>query len=135
MIERLRYRDKELTSDVTFRSGDATNVDHLAYLLKMGNAQHVYLEPGDYTRYELVLTPIEAGSTHKPQPGLLVTRLLGGRVHGDPAILWDWPTGASEFQIEEAAVLLSDGNQWAMILFMWWLALLCGRDDILYREL
>lgn len=89
-------------------------------LLRRGEVVQGYLEPGDGTRYDLVLTPVGEGAPHAPQPGLIVSRMVGGRVLGC-AVLWDWTSEPNEFQIEEAAAKLCNGNEWSMKLLAWWI--------------
>lgn len=92
-----------------------------------GHSVYVDLQPGDGTRYELLLQPLDAflydqtGTVGVPswEPGyLLVTRLIGGQPVASVIIgaVPDESLGMSEL------MPLSHGNAWTLDLLTWWLA-------------
>lgn len=125
MPDQLLYRDIPMRAEGRDpRNSSTLTVPHVRAMLEQGHHVHMYLEPGDATRYDLVFTPLRSGSR---QTGLVVIRLIGGHFAA-AADLWDWTTGASEFQIDTAAGWLSKGNEWSHALFKWWLTLLCTEN-------
>lgn len=135
----LIYRDKPMASEMHVRVGTygptayggtgimLYQIENVRAALRRGEVVQGYIEPGDATRYDFVLTPVGDGAPHRPQPGLIVTRLTSGHINAC-AVLWDWTTGASAFQREEAAAKLSKGNEWSAKLIDWWLGELLGDE-------
>lgn len=124
-MKTLAYRGSPLTTDTLYPpTRETIELDELRATLKGGHHTYVHYEPGDYTRYDLVLTPIAQAN----QRAVIVTRLVGGYIAGC-AVLWDWERrGHDEFAMEEAARLLSNGNDWTTQLFAWWLTALCTAE-------
>lgn len=82
------------------------DIETLVVQLQHGMGRHVVLEPGDSTRYDLVITP----TIHDKE--LCVTRLIGG----DPvaSILVHPHSGDYEFS------KLANSNNWTWELLKWW---------------
>lgn len=97
------------------------------YLLEEGKPIIYGLEPGDGTRYTFLLCPVTETSTQK---GLYITRLGGRTPEGWSAVLWDWDTGSSAHQIEEAADAINVRNHpHTAVILRWFLAHLCNHFD------
>lgn len=97
--------------------------DVLLQLLHQGMQVHVQLEPGDGTRYDLLLTWLPAVRTafhlgDEARDGLLVTRVVGGQVVGSAVYGW-FSYGA--------IARIANGNEWSAELLSWWL------DELLER--
>lgn len=77
-------------------------------------AMQFALEPGDATRYNLVIARLKQGSSE----GWLITILDGGlnKITGS-AVLWT----PNAYEIGEAALALCGGNIWTQHLLDWWL--------------
>jgi hypothetical protein len=69
---------------------------------------HVRLEPGDGTRYDLVLIPELGGSN-----GLHTYRFIGGDPYSSEYV---YP-----YNIKKAMELLAGNNTWSIELLTWWM--------------
>jgi hypothetical protein len=100
-------------------------VDHLMYELRTRRAVHVQLEPGDGTRYDLVVTwaPAIAGAFYLTARDagdfLHVTRVIGGD------LIYSMLFG--EASIRPAHMPIANGNEWTAVVLAWWL------DELLSR--
>ena len=132
MRQPLFYHGKEMTSafDMARVVNDHAVVDitQISYVRAcLLNDKHVYgyLQPGDATLYDLILTPIRSYGGN--QKGLIVTRLTGGDIR-ESIVLWDWDKGGNDYEIMEGTHKLGQGNPWSVELFKWWLTELCTDD-------
>jgi len=86
-----------------------------------GRIAEVQLEPGDQTRYDLVLIPDTAlpllFQVHRDDPtcGIMAVRVVGGEPCKSLCLMpWErWKFGQ-----------LSEGNEWTAELLAWWLGIL-----------
>lgn len=79
--------------------------DALVERLRGEDAARVVLEPGDGTRYDLVLARVRGG--------LFLTRYVGGDPIGTELV--------TAWTVDEAAALLRNSNAWSAQLLAWWL--------------
>lgn len=131
MPEILKYRGVELQADpaivVTAKAETHTTLAAIReQLLVYSRCLQVYFEPGDATRYVLVLSPI---TNFSGQRGLLVTRLSGGYPCGESHMLWDWNKWANAYECIQAGAKISGGNDWSAEVISWWLKNLCEVRD------
>lgn len=122
----LRYRRAPMTLNMTqYLNGQSYRISleglRKDLLDRKMIAYHLFLEPGDATRYEFVLVPIWSGSR---QRGLLVTYLTS-RKPVSSYVLWDWDKWASGFHIDEAARQFGVGNEWTVRIVRWFLGHVC----------
>lgn len=123
----LRYRNRQMFLRVTQRyKGHDYGIDFKAMrkdlIERAGFAYHMFVEPGDATRYEFVLVPLYSGPT---QRGLMVTSMRSGSPHAS-YVLWDWDKWASTHHLDEAAARLAGTNPWSIALTRWFLGHLCN---------
>lgn len=91
-----------------------------AALLALRSTVVVTLEPGDATRYDLVLTPLPWVGNYSDEDqgaGLLVTRFRGGDAVACGVVLLN-----REYHNNIPA--LACDNLWTEVLFYWWFTLL-----------
>lgn len=79
------------------------------------------LEPGDATRYTLVLTRLATREAvragwHRDDIIIQVTRIVGGRPAGTALLCLE-----DEYQRHEAATTMWNGNEWTGMVLAWWL--------------
>ena len=106
------------------RYGRMESFEGIRATVRAGTAVHFSLQPGDATAYELLIAPLASPSQ---QEGIVIVRLRGGDAEAC-AELWDWTTGASTHQLQDAAAKLSLGDDWSYAIMMWWLDQLCATD-------
>lgn len=114
-------------TELTYRLGDApmdpqpANITLIeaVHALRRGIPQAITLEPGDMTRYDLLITPLRPADDtifHYGFGGedcaLLVTRVIGG----DPA-----ESSVIINEVEHRPLEIAHGNEWSGILLRWWL--------------
>jgi len=124
MINELRYHgDRAMV-------WDPINVDRefLLDTLRSGRQAHVVLEPGDCSRYDLLVTWLPTLSNEHgfgvfrlaaddAKDGLLVTRVRGGQIVGTALVGWFNHGGVRA---------IADGNEWSAEFFDWWCSELIG---------
>lgn len=99
-----------------------TSLEEVAADLTAGRTVSVTLEPGDSTRYELLIVPLwehtvrlAGWSAEDEYNGLLVVRLIGGEPRESGVVLLrDIPWTVSKFC----------KNDWTVELLAWWFQLL-----------
>lgn len=103
------------------------SISQLAARLDNGSPVSVTLEPGDATRYELLLVPMWAPEVglhnwgiEDRQSGLVVTRLVGGEVDGGSCIV------LLNRQHSHGLWTISRENTWTFNLFTRWFSLLAA---------
>lgn len=114
-------------TELTYRLGDAPMdpkpvnraLFEVCQGLRRGYPQAVTLEPGDMTRYDLLITPLRPAVDtifHYGFSGedcaLLVTRVIGGDPRGSTVVINEVSYGELE---------IAHGNEWSGILLRWWL--------------
>lgn len=80
-------------------------------LKERGTSSYIILEPGDATRYELIVS-------RPPTGGLIVQRVSGGEPSGTAFMLYEYT------RVEEIEHRLKDNgchNAWSRTLLAWWL--------------
>lgn len=129
MPTELLYHGKPMKSSVTvrstisgIRSREGVELSQIADDLGLGRAVDLTLEPGDGTRYDLILAPITSGD--RPQQGLGVLRQRGGNFIAG-GLLWNWCEGPSDFDLSQLAADLHNGSLWTEVLLLWWFTSLC----------
>ncbi len=109
---RLLYFGREMVREPT----NMTWLDMIARL-RMGQQVAVILEPGDASRYTLLITwalSVEQAFYFgdSASDALLVTRVIGGHILG--SVLFGWMNYG-------AVVGIAQGNEWTGKLLAWWL--------------
>lgn len=107
----MKYGDQELTSEPT-----NLTLAEVASLLRSGHPVHVRLEPGDCTRYELLLVPTlavvgKASVVPGPQWFWVMRVRLGGPCPSVLVEVGGWPG-----ELEPLAL----GNDWTYQVLAWW---------------
>ncbi len=99
----------------------------VAWMLNVGTAVTVRLEPGDATRYELLLVPmagpfIKIGnySAEDTESGLIVTRFVGGTPEGTGIVLLNRLEAESSDEMIDVQFSEWVSNIWSMRLLNWW---------------
>lgn len=117
----LRYYGRPMNRDaITVAEGYCpVTFESFVQTLRSGTAEVVYLEPGDGTRYTLLLALVEEGD----QPCLVVSRLnVGPEQYASLAFqLWDF----DGFSAARAASHMACGNPWSEQVLAWWLRQVC----------
>jgi hypothetical protein len=110
--EDLTYHGKPLCADPAGMS-----LAELALLLNAGRTVQLYLEPGDGTRYDLIIAPVMDGD--------IIDTLLVGRTTGKGgefragALLPNLDSATPEYCHAEVE-RLANGYAWSLHLLMWW---------------
>lgn len=101
-------------------------VDTIRQLLVKGEHVFVRLEPGDATRYELLLTPFYPDGSPRAQQSLSCTRMINGAPVGT-AVIHRFEEGLDRFHQIILGKELSNGNEWSEMVFRWWFDKLLNR--------
>lgn len=123
----LLYHGKPMVAEMRALDADYEMIqgyENIRACILGGCSAHISLEPGDCSRYDFVIAPLGSPSG---QPGIAIVRTRGGHAVAC-ADLWDWTTGASSFQISDAAAKLGLGDDWSTQIMTWWLSGLCAPD-------
>lgn len=131
----LEYRGRALSAEPSNAS-----LAYVANLLNVGRPAYVCLEPGDATRYDLLIVPFNGICNGPNEPGLptwnpaethlVVTRLVGMRP-GPSAVIWRdcWDGEHRELALYGVSV-----NEWTHQVFAWWFARLWEALSLLGRS-
>ncbi len=116
MIESLEYHGKEMNPFPT-----DTSLTSLVHDLMVGRSATVELQPGDGTRYELLLVPMWENTVRlvgwgaeDSYNGLVAVRLRGGYPAGASIVFLNRPNAVNELS------RLSGDNDWTATLLEWW---------------
>lgn len=108
-MKTLNYGSNSMTREPVNQSFGST----LRQLEPYRSSTYVVLEPGDGTRYDVIVTRVDRQSFY-------VSRIVGGDLlNTDPVLV---QAHMHEKELKAAITPLIQGNAWTAMLMTWWLA-------------
>lgn len=118
MPETLLYGAREMSSAPV---GYTSLMQYVDALRKRTAEQFIHLEPGDATRYQLLVLAAEHSPDYARSAGLLEGWWLVQRWHGADLVAGGWVHADHEYENHQILRAMSRSNDWTFQLLRWWL--------------